>query len=239
MSGSATFPWTLFIFCYNEKDSVGNTIDRTVSVSLELAQTPCEVLVIDDGSTDGSSEVIEQKCAQYETVRAIHHPLNRGIGAALISGYTQAKGMRICGIPADGQFNPEELLPYKNFESGEVISFVRQDKRYNFYRAILSSFNNLTNRIFLGMSVGDVNWVKAYHADDLKQINPTLKSSLIESEMCALLKVRGTRFREVDSIYHQRRAGKTKGGSLKTVGLAALDFSRLVWRVNLFRIRNC
>lgn len=230
--------WTIFIFCFNEEHTVGNVIEQAVSVCKKLSENQCEILVVNDGSTDASPEVIDAKCAEHPNVIAIHHPKNRGIGSALITGYSNAKGARVCGIPADGQFNPEELIPFKNHMAGEVICFVRQDKRYNFYRNVLSSFNNITNRLLLGLALQDVNWVKIYHSKDLTNIRPTLRSSLIESEMCAMLKVCGVRFKEEPSVYHDRSAGETKGGSLSTVSLAAMEFARLVWRVNLFRLKK-
>ena len=230
--------WTLFIFCYNEEGSVGSVIDEAVSVASKLCEDSFEVLVINDGSSDRSSEIISAKCKQYENVQGIHHKKNLGIGSALISGYSHAKGTHVCGIPADGQFSAEELLPFRESEQGEVICFVREDKRYSLYRELLTTFNKITNKVLLGLALQDVNWVKIYHLDDLRSIEPTMKSSLIESEMCAMLKAKGVNFIEVPSVYQERSAGDTKGGSLRTVGMAALEFAKLVFRVNLFRIRQ-
>ena len=237
MTNPSSISWTMFIFCYNEEHTVGNVIEQAVRVCEKLSEGANEILVVNDGSTDHSKEVIESKCLEHVNVRAIHHPKNLGIGAALISGYSNAKGACVCGIPADGQFNPEEILPFKNHVAGEVVCFVREEKRYNAYRNLLSTFNNFINKLLLGLALQDVNWVKVYHSDDLKGIKPKMRSSLIESEMCAMLKVRGAEFVEVPSVYHERTAGETKGGSLKTVGMAALEFTRLVVRVNLFRFR--
>ena len=230
--------WTVFIFCYNEEHTVGSVVDKAVEVCKQLSARSSEVLVVNDGSSDRSSWIIAEKCKEHPMVRAIHHPMNKGIGHALISGYSNAKGLRICGVPADGQFDLTELLPFGNMNPGEVISFVRRQKHYNRYRSLLTGFNNLMNRAFLGLTLEDVNWVKIYHATDLKKIRPSMKSSLVESEICAKLKVNGVSFVEVPSTYHQRVAGETKGGSLKTVGLAAVELIGLLVRVNVYRLRS-
>lgn len=217
---------------------MGAVIDQAVEVCKELAGDSWEVLVINDGSTDGSLNQIEEKKSIHPEISVVDHPVNKGIGAALISGYTRAKGQRVCGVPADGQFNLNELLPFKTFKQGQVISFSRRNKRYNLYRAALSSFNTVTNRVFLGLELQDVNWVKIYHREDLRKLQLRMKSSLIESEMCAKLKALGVKFIETPSEYQVRRSGQSKGGGLKTVVIAATEFSFLIYHVNLFRFRN-
>lgn len=228
--------WTLFIFCFNEVDNVGDTIDRVVKTGRNLDPVGAEVLVIDDGSTDGSASIIAQKCAQYENVRTIGHSTNKGIGQALLTGYRNSNGKFVCGIPADGQFDPMELVPYSAGIEKSVISFYRINKGYGPYRSMLTRFNQLMNRFLLNLRLKDVNWVKVYDAELLKQMDLTMTSSLVESEICAKMAILGTVFLEVPSIYHQRLTGKEKGGAPKTVVLALMDLFRLTLHLKGYKV---
>lgn len=228
--------WSLVIFCYNEFGTLPRVIEEALAAGKHLNPHDFEVLIVDDGCTDGSSQIMDKYAAQYPEVRIARHPKNRGIGYALTTGYQQALGENICAIPADGQFNVQELYPFKEIAENEVISFYRPVKQgYSAYRNILNWFNFASNKYMLGLNLKDVNWVKAYKKQHLKDIPLDLTSSLLESELCAKLCSRGVLFKEYPSDYLIREYGVPKGGSLKTMSSAALEFFKLIYTVNKYR----
>jgi glycosyltransferase involved in cell wall biosynthesis len=223
---------TIFVFCFNEQGAVGRVISDSIEVGQSLTDGSFEVLVVDDGSTDGSAEVIDEWCAASLCVRCVRHRANEGIGVALRSGYLNAQGNVICGVPADGQFNVRELLITGLPRKGEVFTFFRREKNYSTYRNFLTGANLLINRWVLGLTVRDVNWVKAYHRADLQMIDITLNSSLVETEIAGKAQRLGCAFIEFPSDYHLRLHGDSKGGSFRTVLMAIremLILIRTVW----------
>ena len=118
---------------------------------------------------------------------------------------------------------------FKNF-----YAFYRPETNYNFYRKLLTLSNKFFNSMILGIRMKDVNWVKVYRKDQLDYVNPELKSSLIESEICAKLIKAGCVPIELPSIYRQRNTGLPLGGSWKTLRKAIEEMYDLYETVSNF-----
>ncbi len=100
---------------FQERDGIGEVIDRAVQV-LSGAGLSFEVIAVDDGSNDGTGEVLDERRERYPgVVRLIRHPYNKGNGAAVKTGIRAARGEVIACLDADGQHDPADvlkLLPY-------------------------------------------------------------------------------------------------------------------------------
>jgi glycosyltransferase involved in cell wall biosynthesis len=195
-----------------------------------------ELVIINDGSTDNSAEKLKQ-FERCKDVKIITHTSNFGIGLALKSGYNNASNKFVCAIPGDGQFDLDELLFIKEFPKNRFYSFYRKDKYSNFYRKVLSNFNRMFNIYFLNIVMNDVNWVKVYRLESLKQVEIVLNSSLIESEICAKLSRLNITPIELPSKYLDRRHGYPKGGNLKTLSKALIEILLLYYIIKKFDYR--
>ena len=211
--------WSLIIFGFNERDSLRSVVHQAHRVLTAMAPEKFEILVVDDGSTDGSQDLVELMIHEYpEHLRLIRHPKNLGIGQALLTGYKASRFENVCAIPADGQFDLEELKPHVNVEPNTIVSFYRTEKPgYSMYRGFLSSTNRWLNRTVGGITLRDVNWVKIYKREALKPLRLKIKSSLVESEICGKLLLRGAKAFEVASVYKPRFAGESKAASFKAI----------------------
>ena len=70
-----------------------------------------ELLVVNDGSSDGTAELAERLAMEHDRVRVIHHPINRGLGGGYRTGFDTARGDWLIFFPADGQFPARATLP--------------------------------------------------------------------------------------------------------------------------------
>jgi glycosyltransferase involved in cell wall biosynthesis len=105
---------SLFFPCYNEQDNVKRVVEKAVEV-LEGMGADFEVIVVNDGSADGTGEEADALAAADKRVRVVHHPQNMGYGAAVQSGIRNAKKELIFFTDGDGQFDIGEiklLLPF-------------------------------------------------------------------------------------------------------------------------------
>jgi len=222
--------WSLIIFCYNEEDTIAEVIRASHQFLQKNGNTESEIIVVDDGSTDKSLEICQQLSTVIPQLKVIRHPENMGIGAALNTGYDHAGGEYICAIPGDGQFNISELNAIQPFNTSEYVAFYRLEKQYSPYRALLTWGNNFFNNKCLHIPIQDVNWIKIYRKEQLRSISRELSSSLVESEIVGKLTKKGIQPIEIQSVYHPRKGGISRGGNWRTLH-KALKETILLYRV--------
>jgi len=227
--------WSIIIFCYNEENSIDIVIESVNNFLDSNELNESEIIVIDDGSIDGSEKIIRTILQNNERINYIRLPKNMGIGKALLTGYRNAKNINVVAIPGDGQFNINELQPFLNFSERSFISFYRQLKNYSVYRKIITGANKLFNKYVLSLDIKDVNWVKAYKSKDLEEIDLKLDSSMIGSEICAKLIMKKYSIIESMSVYRNRVGGKPRGASLKNLSQAAKDIVKLAFIARKFK----
>lgn len=229
--------WSIVIFCFNEVGTIASVAERAVKTLQDAMKVSTfEVLIVDDGSTDGSRDIIQQLPSQFPAIRYQFHPQNKGIGQALRTGYFQARYENVCAVPADGQFDLSELIPFRTVEDNTFISFYRKENTsYNFFRNSLSATNKWVNTLLNGFQLKDVNWVKIYKRAPLVELRLEIESSLVESEICAKFLSLGYQAIEVESKYLQRISGVSKGSSWKIVRQAIRDTLLLSQVLRRFR----
>lgn len=229
--------WSFGILCFNEEGTLENVVQEVLYLTKQWGITDYEIILVDDGSVDQTPIMIRSLAEANSDIRPVLHPRNMGIGAGIRDIYFQATKDNVIFIPGDGQFDVQELLPYPAFGNQTFLSFYRKENlSYSTFRNILSAFNKWFNRIFLGLDMKDVNWVKAYKRKEIIHLDLRIKSSAIESEICAKLLIKGHLPHEIPSRYLPRRAGTSQGASWKTIFRVVRELASLFWAVILFRI---
>lgn len=99
---------SVFFPAYNEEKNIQATVEDAVAV-LKTLPLEWEILVINDGSKDGTATEVERMHQKYSQVRLINHDVNKGYGRALKTGFTEAKYPWVVFADSDGQFKFEEV----------------------------------------------------------------------------------------------------------------------------------
>ena len=158
---------------YNEHESLPELTEWIVRVCEEEGFT-YEIIYVDDGSDDGSWQVIEDLAGKYPSVRGIRFQRNYGKSAALHVGFQSASGEVVITMDADLQDNPDEipgLVKMIREEGYDMVSGWKK-KRYDpISKTVPSKFFNLTARIVTGIKLHDFNCgLKAYRREVVKSI---------------------------------------------------------------------
>lgn len=141
---------TVVVMTYNEVA----TLERTVAEirgELERLGRPWEILVVDDGSTDGSGDRAEALAAADPRHRVLHHPVNLGLGGVYRSGFEQSRGDFVTFFPADGQF-PASIIPEFRGAIDEVdmVLGLLPPRRDSWIGHLLSTVEKALYRVVVG-----------------------------------------------------------------------------------------
>lgn len=173
MSEEKKLDLSIVVPLYNEEESLSELVAWIDRVATEHKLT-YEVIMIDDGSTDRSWEVVEQLAAQYDTVRGIAFRRNYGKSAALYCGFDAAVGEVVVTMDADLQDSPDEIPELRRMilEEGYDLVSGWKKKRYDpIGKRWPSKFFNGTARLASGIKLHDFNCgLKAYRKKVVKSI---------------------------------------------------------------------
>ena len=205
---------SIVIPCYNEKDTIEQIVDAVCNAPLESR----EIIVVDDCSQDGTQSLLKKKVWQ-KVDRIIYHPVNRGKGAALRSGFAAATGDFILVQDADLEYSPDDYpLLLEPLISGKADAVVgsrfmggRPHRVLFFWHMVGNRFLTLLSNMFTNLNLTDLETgYKAFRAPLIKSIPLEEDRFGIEPEIIAKLARTGCRIYEVGISYSGRTYAEGK-----------------------------
>jgi glycosyltransferase involved in cell wall biosynthesis len=224
---------TVGIPAYNERECLESVVRNAREVMTRLRET-YEVLVIDDGSTDGTAALADELSARWPEVRVVHHPKNLSFSGAIRSLHTNSRGRWLFLCPADGQVDVAEIEPFLAQRNGvDVVLGYRLTKPDPWYRRMNSVLFKVMTRMLFGFRYREISNCKLYKVDLLRELDvlSVPGTATIEPEVIFRLGRRGARFAEVPYHLLPRQGGTAKGARLSMI---LKTFVALFWlRVRL------
>jgi len=217
---------------YNEEANVGQAVRRAMDAV--ATHTPdYEVIVVDDGSRDRTSQVVQAIMEENPQVRLVRHEVNRGYGAALRSGFQAATKELIFFTASDNQYDPSEidrLLPL--IEEADIVAGFRAHRQDPLLRRLFAwAWNTLVNLLF-GYLARDIDCAfKLFRRKILEEVPLTSSGAMIDTELLAGAKRKGFRIREVAVSHFPRQVGRQTGADPRVVLRAFRDLIRYRWKL--------
>jgi glycosyltransferase involved in cell wall biosynthesis len=223
---------TIFFPCYNEEANV----ERAAREALKAAQLVThdyEVIIVNDGSRDKTGEIADRLVKEDPHVQVIHHPKNRGYGAALTTGYRGATKDSVFYTDGDLQFDLTEITKlWPLLDKFDVVTGYRLKRNDPFIRKMNSyGWTSLTKFLF-GLPVRDVNCAfKLFRREVISAIEIESQGALIDAEIFARVKKAGFSITEVGVHHYPRQFGTQTGANPFVIFRAFWELFKLWWKL--------
>ncbi len=219
---------SVFFPCYNEQDNVEPLTRKTVGV-LESLVRDWEIILVNDGSRDGTGAAIDRLAGQDPRIRAVHHAVNGGYGAALKTGFKSATRPLVFFTDGDGQFDVAEidkLLERRG--DGDIICGIRKHRQDKFIRKVNSACWAWLVKRVLRFRCADVDCAfKLFKREIFDRIELKSNGALISAEVLARANRLGYKIVSLPVTHLPRRAGSATGAKFGVILKAFVELMKL------------
>jgi glycosyltransferase involved in cell wall biosynthesis len=228
---------SLVIPAYNERENIPALVDASKEV-LSAFEGSHEIVLINDGSSDDSRELIDGLAGREPLIRPIHHSPGQNIGChpSELEGLKAARGDLMLFLPADLQIHPNVLPAFAAAaEHADVIASHRVERADAAWRRHLSAANNRVERLLMGVNVHDAHSSMALTRRAVDEIVPQVisRSAVIPAEILVRAKRARLPITEIPIEHHPRAAGRQTGAAPMEILKVQADLVRL--RLKLWR----
>lgn len=233
---------TIAIPAYDELANLGRAVDEARAAAAGVAPGDVEILLVDDGSRDGTGALADDLAAKFSELRVVHHPANRGFSGAMTTCFREARGDWIFLAPADGQTPMAEVIGFfEQIDDSDVVVGVRATRRTELKRRLLSrGFHLLARRLF-SLPEREFSSAFLFRGSLLRSMRfrSTPRSAALLPEILFRARRRGARISVREIEHRSRWSGRAKGGQLSVALVTLAELLRVAllariderWRV--------
>lgn len=221
---------SILIPAYDEEGNIEELCRQCEEMKSE-ARFTFEVVIIDDGSTDRTPEILKKMISRHDFVRVFTHNRNLGLTNALRTGFAGARGDIFVFYPADLQYKPEDI-PKMIAKIDEGNDMVTGWKQGDYSKSFVSSIYNAISRRIFGLKVHDLNSVKAFRREVIE--NMFLRRDW-HRYLIALAVEQGYRVDEVKVPLYPRHSGQSKFSGIWRIFVGVLDMLAVKSQLTLLR----
>lgn len=228
---------SIIVPAFNE---AGN-IDRAahdIAEAAHMAGVDFELIVVDDGSTDGTNQRAGLLQWRYQGVRAVRHPKNLGLRAAYETGLKLATKEYVTWIPGDGEMATESIADILRAigTADLVVPYHGTPERRSWLRRLLTWGSTTQLNVLLGHSLNYYQGTVVYPTEMARRLPRTESGFFFCAEMLAWALEEGCSYVEVPLVHQERQHGVSKAVSLRAIWRAQTLILKLWYRIQAQRM---
>jgi glycosyltransferase involved in cell wall biosynthesis len=189
-----------------------------------------EVIVVNDGSADGTADILDELARTYPEVRVVHHEKNRGYGGALRTGFATATRELIFYTDGDAQYDPAEMaILWRRFTAEvDLVNGYKISRSDPLHRIVIGRVYHHTVKLLFGLTVRDVDCdFRMMRRSIFEKVQLEKNSGVICLEMMKKITDAGFRIAEVPVHHYHRAYGKSQFFNFGRLFRTAIDVFRL------------
>jgi glycosyltransferase involved in cell wall biosynthesis len=211
---------SVVIPCFNEEKNIEITVNQTI-VFLKKNNVCGEIIIVDDGSKDNTSKIVDELKLTHGNVRAIVHKKNEGLGQACLTGFNNSNGEWVTWLPGDGQLYPEDMINMCDSTNGVefaigMVPITERIAKDNLWRFVLSKSWRFIIKVLLQFDAKDIVGY-AFHRKLLSTITLISSTGLLNLEFPIKAIKSGVKVKYYNIRLKPRLSGKSKVNNISTI----------------------
>lgn len=223
----------------NEEKNIKQAVENTLAAFMRN-YVDGEIIIINDGSTDRTPEIIRELIDKHENIKTINHDTPKGIGTSVWEGFTTSEKDVVVMFPSDNENDPDEALMFFSLmESVDiVIPFIYNIEVRDKQRRLISSIYNFIINMSFGIKINYHNGTTFFRRAILDDIELTSFGFFYQAELLIKLIRKGYLFAEVPNYMCQRCSGESKALSWKSLREVAKGYLYLAYNIHIKAIEG-
>jgi glycosyltransferase involved in cell wall biosynthesis len=219
---------TVFFPVYNDERTVERLTLKTLEVLADIANE-YEVIIVNDGSPDGSGQIADRLAQEHDHVRVLHHETNKGYGAAIRTGFNAARYEWICQTDGDFEYDIQDLRKMIRLHTYyDLIITFRYVKLYSNWRIFVSGMYNALCRFVFRSNFRDISTgLRLVRKSVYDELTLTSTSPFIGAEITFRTMLKGYRVGEMGIQTFPREFGSGSSTSWKNILMTVKDMHKV------------